>query len=241
MIVYPAIDLLHGQCVRLRQGDYAQSTVFNSDPVAVAREWVRCGADRLHLVDLDGAKAGKPVNEAVIRRIVDSVPVPCQLGGGIRTEADLAAVFSWGVRWAVLGTKAVQSPQWLMDQAVKHPQRLVLGVDARDGYVATEGWLETSSTKATDLAKLVESAPLFAVVYTDIARDGMMNGPNYESLFEMKQATTLPVIASGGISTLEQVERLAAAGVFAGIIGRALYEGTFTLNDALARSRTPPM
>ena len=233
MFIYPAIDLLAGRCVRLRQGDYSQETVFSDDPAAVAREWVRQGADRLHVVDLDGAKRREPVNGAVIQRIVEAAGVPIQLGGGIRSEEHLRSVFSWGVRWAVLGSKALQDPEWVKRMADEYPNRIVLGLDARDGFVATEGWLETSATKATDLAKLVEDAPLAAVVYTDIAKDGMMAGPNFEALLEMRSATTLPVIASGGVTTLEQAQRLADAGTYAAIVGRALYEGTVTLPDLL--------
>ena len=239
MHIYPAIDLLGGRCVRLRQGDYSQATTFNDDPLAVAREFVRQGADRLHLVDLDGAKAGQPVNENVVRRIVDSVPVPCQLGGGIRNESHLENVLRWGVRWAVLGTKALADPAWLRNQAELHSGRLVLGLDARDGYVATEGWLATSKTLAIDLVRSFESAPLFAIVYTDISKDGMMSGPNFEATIALKNNTPLPVIASGGVSTLEHVTRLRAEGVFGCIIGRALYEGQISLPDALPREDSP--
>lgn len=237
MHIYPAIDILGGRCVRLRQGDYTRETVFSDDPAAVARSWVEQGADRIHLVDLDGAKAGKPINGDVIRRIVATAGVPCQLGGGIRTAADLEAVFGWGVRWAVLGTKALQEPGWVRRMADEHPARIVLGLDARNGFVATDGWLQTSSTKATDLAKQVDSAPLAAVVYTDIATDGMMGGPNYAALAEMRDATRLPVIASGGVSDAEHVVRLAGMNLFGCIIGRALYEGTVTLSQVIASSR----
>lgn len=240
MLIYPAIDLLGGRCVRLKQGDYAQETVFSDDPAAVARRWMELGADRIHLVDLDGAKAGKPVNGEVIRKIVAAVSVPCQLGGGIRTDADLDTVFSWGIHWAVLGTKALQDPDWVKSVADRFPERIVLGLDARNGFVATDGWLATSSTKATDLAKQVESAPLAAVVYTDIAKDGMMSGPNYDALGEMRTATRLPVIASGGVSSMEHVRRLSEAGTFGCIIGRALYEGQVSLPEALAAARTTP-
>ncbi len=236
MFIYPAIDLLGGRCVRLRQGDYSQETVFSDDPAAVAREWVRQGADRLHVVDLDGAKRREPVNGDVIRRIVEATGVPIQLGGGIRSAEHLQTVFGWGVLWAVLGSKALQDPKWVARMAHEHPGRIVLGLDARDGFVATEGWLETSTTKATDLAKLVEDAPLAAVVYTDIAKDGMMSGPNFEALSEMRSATKLPVIASGGVTTLEQAKRLAASGTYAAIVGRALYEGTVTLGELLRLS-----
>ena len=234
MHIYPAIDLRGGKCVRLVQGDYARETVFADDPVAVAREWVRQGADRLHVVDLDGAKLGRPVNGDVVRRIVEAAGVPCQLGGGIRTDADLAAVFGWGVRWAVLGTKALEDPAWVRTVAGRHPGRVVLGLDARDGMVATDGWLATSATSAAGLARQVEAAPLFAVVYTDIARDGMMAGPNFAALAEMRASTRLPVVASGGVSTVDQARRLAADGTFGVIVGRALYEGAVTLPGLLA-------
>lgn len=238
MLIYPAIDLLAGRCVRLRQGDYSRETVFSDDPAAVARQWVAAGADRLHLVDLDGAKAGRPVNGAVVRQIVEAAGVPCQLGGGIRTDADLATVFDWGVRWAVLGTKALQDPGWVRSAAERFPGRVVLGVDAKDGFVATDGWLAVSRVKAVDLAKQVSDAPLAAVVYTDIAKDGMMSGPNFDALAEMAAAVPLPVIASGGVCTLEHVQRLMDARTPGCIIGRALYEGSFSLAEVLALTRT---
>ena len=239
MLIYPAIDLLNGRCVRLRQGDYAQETVFSDDPAAVARRWADLGADRIHVVDLDGAKAGKPVNGAVIRKIVEAVGVPVQLGGGLRTDADLAAVFDWGVRWAVLGSRALQSPDWVRAAAERTPDRIVLGVDAKNGFVATEGWLEVSRVKAVDLAKQVCDAPLAAVVYTDIAKDGMMSGPNFDALVEMRDAVPLPVIASGGVCMLDHVRRLMAERIPGCIIGRALYEGTIDLAEVLSLARRP--
>lgn len=237
MLVYPAIDLLNGRCVRLRQGDYSLETVFSDDPAAIARQWVNRGADRLHVVDLDGAKAGKPVNGTVIRKIVEAAGVPVQLGGGIRTDADLATVFEWGVRWAVLGTRALQAPEWVRTVAQQWPERIVLGVDAKNGFVATEGWLEVSRVKAIDLAKQVSDAPLAAVVYTDIAKDGMMSGPNFEALAEMQSSVSLRVIASGGVCTLDHVRRLIADDIPGCIIGRALYEGSLDLADVLAITR----
>jgi len=233
MLIYPAIDLLNGRAVRLRQGDYSRETVFSDDPAQVARKWVELGADRIHVVDLDGAKAGKPVNGAVIRKIVEAAGVPVQLGGGLRTEDDLSACFDWGVRWAVLGTRALHSPDWVRATATRYPDRLVLGVDAKGGFVATEGWLEVSKVKAVDLARQVSDAPLAAVVYTDIAKDGMMSGPNFEALVEMRDAVTLPVIASGGVCTLEHVRRLMSERVPGCIIGRALYEGQIDLSAVL--------
>ena len=234
MILYPAIDLLNGQCVRLVQGDYAQATVFHDDPTVPALEFLGQDADRLHVVDLDGAKLGTPTNGPAIRAIIDATGLPCQLGGGIRTERDLETVFSWGVRWAVLGTKALQDPNWLLRMTQRFPDRLVLGIDARNGFVATDGWLNTSSTLAVELVQRFGDAALAAVVYTDIARDGMMQGPNLPALLDVKHATRLPVIASGGISTLDEIRELARNGVHAAIIGRALYDEVFTLEEAIA-------
>jgi phosphoribosylformimino-5-aminoimidazole carboxamide ribotide isomerase len=239
MFIFPAIDLLNGRCVRLQQGDYSRETVFSDDPAAVARQWVALGADRIHVVDLDGAKAGRPINGPVVRKIVEAARVPVQLGGGLRTDADLAAAFDWGVRWAVLGTGALQSPEWVRTTASRFPDRIVLGLDAKDGFVATEGWLEVSRVKAVDLAMQVGDAPLAAVVYTDIAKDGMMSGPNFAGLAEMREAVPLPIIASGGVCSLEHVRRLMADRIPGCIIGRALYEGSLDLAAALALARCP--
>lgn len=237
MLIYPAIDLLGGRCVRLRQGDYSRETVFSDDPVAVARRWIDLGAERLHVVDLDGAKAGRPVNGPVIRKIVEAAGVPVQLGGGLRTDDDLAAAFDWGVHRAVLGTRALQDPRWVLAVATDHPGRIVLGLDAKDGYVATEGWLTLSKMKATTLADLVSDAPLGAIVYTDITTDGMMSGPNFVAIEQMQEATHLRLIASGGVCTLDHVKRLAEAGCHGCIIGRALYEGTLDLAEAIEAAR----
>jgi len=233
MILYPAIDLLAGRCVRLIQGDYTRATVFHDDPTIPALEFLGQDADRLHVVDLDGAKNGVPINGSAIRAIIEATGLDCQLGGGVRTIHDLETVFGWGVRWAVLGTKALQDPQWVCRMAERFPDRIVLGVDARNGYIATDGWVKTSTTLAVDLIRQVQHAPLAAVVYTDIARDGMMKGPNIAALTDVRHATHLPVIASGGVSTLEQIRELSQDGVHAAIIGRALYDQVFTLSEAL--------
>ena len=239
MFVYPAIDLRGGRAVRLRQGDYSQETVFHVDPTVAAKMFVDQGADRLHLVDLDGAKSGVPVNGDVIQRIVKSVSVPCQLGGGIRTDADVDQVFRWGVQWAVLGSRAARQPSWVRRMAKAYPERIILGVDARDGLVATDGWLATSTVSAVSLVREVETSPLFAVVYTDIAKDGMMAGPNFAALAEMQAATRLPVIASGGVSSYDDVRQLAASKTFGCIVGRALYEGAMELSEILNLAGPP--
>jgi phosphoribosylformimino-5-aminoimidazole carboxamide ribotide isomerase len=232
--LYPAIDLRGGQCVRLRQGDYSQETVFSDDPVAIARRWVDAGATALHLVDLDGARDGRPINGSSIRRIVESCGVSCQLGGGLRTEDDIRAAFDWGVARVILGTRALQDPDWLEGLCRRHPNKILLGVDAKGGQVATNGWHNVSSRTAIDLAKQCATWPLGGIVYTDISRDGMLEGPNVDALAEMDKAVPLPIIASGGVTTLDDIRRLHALGLAGCIIGRALYEGRIDLAKALA-------
>jgi phosphoribosylformimino-5-aminoimidazole carboxamide ribotide isomerase len=234
VLILPAIDLRGGQCVRLRQGDYSQETVFGSDPAVMARRWVAQGASYLHLVDLDGAKQGQPINGDSVRCIVAAVNVPCQLGGGLRTEADISEVLGWGVDRVVIGTKALKDPSWFESVCRRFPRRIVLAIDARDGKVATEGWLETSAHSAIALARECARWPLAAIVYTDIRRDGMMDGPNLEGLREMASAVDVPVIASGGVTTLEDIKQLSQLPLAGCIIGRALYEGRLELSQALA-------
>jgi len=233
VVILPAIDLRAGQCVRLRQGDYNQETVFDANPVAVARRWVDQGATFLHLVDLDGAKAGHPVNGDTIQKIVREAGVPCQLGGGLRTEEHIDEALSWGVQRVVIGTRAVTDPGWFEAVCRSRPGQMVLGIDARDGRVATEGWLEVSERSALDLARRCASWPLAALVYTDISRDGMLEGPNVQGLAEMAAAVPLPVIASGGVTTLDDIRRLAGLGLAGCIVGRALYEGRLDLAEAI--------
>jgi len=233
VLILPAIDIRGGQCVRLRQGDYAQETVFSSDPAAMARHWADQGATFLHLVDLDGAKEGRPVNGESIRRIVQSVKVPCQLGGGLRTEEHIQQALDWGINRVVVGTKAIKDPGWLESVSRRFPDQIVLGIDAKNGKVATEGWLEISNHSPAELARQCVGWPLAALVYTDISRDGMMVGPNFEALTEMSQVVNLPTIASGGVTTLDDIRRLAALGLAGCIIGRALYEGRLSLPEAI--------
>ncbi|MDO5554734.1 MAG: 1-(5-phosphoribosyl)-5-[(5-phosphoribosylamino)methylideneamino]imidazole-4-carboxamide isomerase [Planctomycetia bacterium] len=234
MEIWPAIDIRGGQCVRLRQGDYGRETVYAASPADMAGYWVRLGARRLHLVDLDGAKQGYPANFSSLSAIVEAVGnVPCEVGGGIRTQETLESLLELGVSRLVIGTLALKSPDWFREMCLLYPYRLVLGIDARDGMVATGGWLETSSTPAIDLARQFEELPLAALVYTDIAMDGMMKGPNVRQMAEMQEAVRLPVVASGGVSRLEDVKNLNDAGITACIIGRALYEETINLQDAM--------
>jgi phosphoribosylformimino-5-aminoimidazole carboxamide ribotide isomerase len=234
MQIFPAIDLRGGQCVRLRQGDYQQETIFGADPAAMAKRWVDQGATYLHIVDLDGAKEGRPINGTSIRAIVKAGGVPCQLGGGLRTDNDIREALSWGVDRVVIGTKALQAPGWLEEAAQKFPNKLVLGIDAKNGRVATHGWLDVSERSALELARFLVHLPLAALVYTDISRDGMMQGANVEAMAEMCAATALPVIASGGVTTLDDIRRLAELPLAGCIVGRALYENRLNLKEILA-------
>jgi phosphoribosylformimino-5-aminoimidazole carboxamide ribotide isomerase len=206
----------------------------------MAARWESQGAARIHLVDLDGAKAGRPVNVEPVRAIIRTVSVPCQLGGGVRDEATIAAWLEAGVDRVVVGTQALRDPDWFRDMARAYPGRLALGLDARDGKVATDGWLETSDVAAPDLAEQFDDLPLAAIIYTDIARDGTLEGPNLESTAALCRRVKTPVIASGGVGELADVERLATLPVTGCIVGRALYEGKFTLSDAVARSGLRP-
>jgi len=234
MDLWPAIDLRGGKCVRLLQGDYDRETVFGEDPVAVARDFVAAGARRLHVVDLDGAKSGAPVQAELVRRMVEAAGVPCQLGGGVRTRETAAAYLSAGVERVVLGSAAVERPDLLETLAGEFPGRIVLGLDARDGRVAVRGWLETSGLTAVDVARRHAGLPLAGIVYTDIARDGMLAGPNLEALAAMIAATPLPVVASGGVATAADIRRVAATGAAGCIVGKALYAGAVTIPQALA-------
>jgi len=235
MQLWPAIDLLGGMCVRLQQGDYDRETIFGEDPVAIARQWCDQGAEYLHLVDLDGAKSGALVNEGVIRRIVASVGIPVQLGGGVRDVNSIERLLNLGLSRLVLGTAALKNQSWFAEMCDRFPGKLVLGIDARNGMVATEGWLATSTTPAVELAQSLESktSNIAAIVYTDIARDGMLTGPNFEAIHQMLASVRTPLVASGGVAVLEDVIRLRDTGVQGCIIGRALYENRFTLTDAL--------
>ncbi|MDJ0633014.1 MAG: 1-(5-phosphoribosyl)-5-[(5-phosphoribosylamino)methylideneamino]imidazole-4-carboxamide isomerase [Xenococcaceae cyanobacterium MO_188.B29] len=236
MEVIPAIDLLDGKCVRLYQGDYAQSEVFNDNPVEVARNWVEQGATRLHVVDLDGAKAGKTSNLAAIEAIVKAISVPIQVGGGLRDRASVAQLLNIGVQRAILGTSAVEQPDLVGELATSFPGQIVVGIDARNGKVATRGWLETSEVAATDLAQDMVKRGAAAIIYTDIHRDGTLSGPNMEALRELASTVKIPIIASGGVSSLTDLLSLLALeslGVTGAIVGRAIYTGDVNLREAI--------
>lgn len=238
MLMIPAIDLKDGQCVRLRKGVMDDSTVFSDDPVAVARQWVEQGARRLHLVDLNGAFAGEPVNGDVVTAIAKAFPdLPIQIGGGIRSAETIQYYLDAGVNYVIIGTKAVKEPAFVKHMCQQFPGKIIVGLDAKDGLVATDGWAEVSQVKATDLAKQFEQDGVSAIVYTDIERDGMMQGVNVEATVEMALASTLPIIASGGITNLDDIRALLAragegAGICGAITGRAIYEGTLELDAA---------
>ena len=235
MILYPAIDLKDGACVRLLRGDMDKATVFGTDPAAQARAFVAAGCDWLHLVDLNGAFAGQPVNAAAVEAILAAVPVPCQLGGGIRDMATIEGWLAKGLARVILGTVAVEDPALVRQAARAFPGRVAVGIDARKGRVATKGWAEETDVMAADLARRFEDAGVAALIYTDIDRDGAMQGPNVAATEALARAVSIPVIASGGVSRLADLVALRDTGVIAGAIsGRALYDGAIDLGQALA-------
>lgn len=236
MEVIPAIDILGGQCVRLYQGDYGQVQTFNENPVAVAQQWAAEGATRLHVVDLDGAKAGHPVNLAAIAAITQAIAIPVQVGGGLRDRASVVQLLQAGVQRVILGTVAVEQPDLVQQLCAEFPEQIVVGIDARNGKVATRGWLETSEVEATALAQQMATAGAAAIIYTDIYRDGTMQGPNLDALRELATQIDIPVIASGGISSVTDLLNLLgleALGVSGAIVGRAIYTGEIVLKEAL--------
>ncbi|HRD50962.1 MAG TPA: 1-(5-phosphoribosyl)-5-[(5-phosphoribosylamino)methylideneamino]imidazole-4-carboxamide isomerase [Candidatus Contendobacter sp.] len=242
MLLIPAIDLKDGKCVRLRQGRMEDSTIFSDDPVAMAGRWVEAGARRLHLVDLNGAFAGQPVNAPVIRRIAQTFPdLPIQVGGGIRDEQTIDAYLDVGVQFVIIGTKAVQEPHFINEICLEYPGHIIVGLDAREGRVAINGWSKLSRHDVVDLAQIFERDGVEAIIYTDIGRDGMMQGVNVEATVRLAQAITIPVIASGGVSTLDDVRALCAVekeGVMGAIIGRALYDGVIDFAAAQSLADT---
>ena len=236
MLVIPAIDLKDGQCVRLKQGRMEDSTVFGSDPVAMAQRWVDAGARRLHLVDLNGAFAGEPVNGDAVKAIARANPtLPIQIGGGIRSAGIIEAYLAAGVSYVIIGTKAVKEPAFVTEMCRQFPGKIIVGIDAQNGLVATDGWAEVSTVKAVDLARQFADDGVSSIVYTDIARDGMMQGVNVEATVALAEACGIPVIASGGVTNLDDIRALksvSARGILGAITGRAIYEGTLDLAAA---------
>ena len=240
MEIIPAIDLREGRVVRWIQGDPSRETRYGEDPAAVAREWERRGAPRLHIVDLDGAIRGAPANRQEIRDILTAIRVPAQVGGGLRTLESVRAVLDLGAAVAVLGTAAIREPDFLAAACEAFPGRVALGLDARNGILAVSGWMEATTIRAPELAARVSHLPLLAIIYTEIQRDGMLTGPDLEGLRALLRATRLPVIASGGISSVEDIRSLkvlAPPGVAGAIIGKALYDGRLTLEAALGAAQ----
>lgn len=238
MLIIPAIDIKDGRCVRLRQGRMDDETVFSDDPVSVAQRWVDQGAQRLHIVDLDGAHAGEPANLPIIEQITKNHPkIPVQVGGGIRSEETIQTYLDVGVRYTVIGTRAVREPHFVEELCLEFPGHIIVGLDAKDGKVATDGWSKLSHHDAIDLARHFVQEGVASIIFTDISRDGMMQGVNVDSTVELAQALPIPIIASGGVSTLEDIKALQAVadeGISGAIIGRALYEGSIDLQQALA-------
>ncbi|WP_305909587.1 1-(5-phosphoribosyl)-5-[(5-phosphoribosylamino)methylideneamino]imidazole-4-carboxamide isomerase [Methylomarinum sp. Ch1-1] len=236
MLLIPAIDLKEGKCVRLRQGRMEDNTVFSDDPVAVAGKWVEAGARRIHLVDLDGAFAGKPKNADVIHAIVEAYPdVPVQIGGGIRDEDTIQGYLDAGVQYVIIGTKAVSEPHFIRDVALEFPGHIIVGLDAKEGKVAIDGWSKLSRHDVIDMAQKFENYGVEAIIYTDISRDGMMTGVNVEATAKLARSIRIPVIASGGITNMDDIRALGAVaedGIMGAITGRAIYEGTLDFAEA---------
>lgn len=236
MLLIPAIDLKDGKCVRLRQGRMDDDTVFSDDPVAMAKKWVEAGARRLHIVDLDGAIAGKPVNGSVIKSIAQAFPnIPIQVGGGIRDDDTIEAYLAMGVSFVIIGTRAVNTPHFVADACAEFPGRIMVGLDAKNGKVAIDGWSKLSHHDVIDIAQRFEKDGVEAIIYTDISRDGMMAGVNVDATVELAKAISIPVIASGGITTMDDIRALCAVadtGITGAIVGRALYEGSIELAAA---------
>jgi len=240
VIVIPAIDLKEGKCVRLEQGLMEKDTVFCDSPAHQAREWERQGAELLHIVDLDGAFAGEPKNRASIEAIVKAIAIPTQLGGGIRDIATIEAYLSLGIGRVILGTAAQRNPELVEEACRLFPGRIVVGIDAKNGMVAVQGWAEVTGVTAVELAKRFEGYGVAAIIYTDIARDGMMQGPNIEATMALAEAISIPVIASGGVSSLKDIENLMAveaSGIAGAITGKAVYTGAINLAEAVALTK----
>ncbi|MBF0452026.1 MAG: 1-(5-phosphoribosyl)-5-[(5-phosphoribosylamino)methylideneamino]imidazole-4-carboxamide isomerase [Candidatus Magnetomorum sp.] len=240
MIIIPAVDIKNGKCVRLKQGRMNEETIFSSNPVEMAQKWAATGAELIHVVDLNGAIQKQPQNTETIRQIVSSINTPVQVGGGIRTLSTIEMYLDMGVDRVVLGTEAIRHPEKVVEFCSKFPGKIVVGIDAKKGMVAVEGWTETTSVTAIDLAKQFENTGVAAINFTDIHRDGMQTGPNIQATQALAEAVSIPVVASGGVSTIKDIENLlsvASSGIVGVICGRALYEGTLNLSTAIALTK----
>jgi phosphoribosylformimino-5-aminoimidazole carboxamide ribotide isomerase len=236
MLIIPAVDIKNGRCVRLVQGRKEDETVFSNDPAAMAQKWARAGAELIHVIDLDGAFEKSPQNLAAIKNILKTIDIPIQLGGGIRDEQTACRFLNLGVQKVIIGTEALKNPAWVARIAKQHPGRVIVGIDARNGLVAIEGWTETTATKAVELAKRFEGCGLAAINFTDIQRDGMQTGPNIEETRKLAEAVDIPVVASGGVATIQDIQDLLPlepCGVIGVITGKALYSGTLDFKEAL--------
>jgi phosphoribosylformimino-5-aminoimidazole carboxamide ribotide isomerase len=237
MEIIPAIDLRNGKCVRLYQGDYNQETVFSEDPVSVAKHWKSLGAKRIHIVDLDGAAQGKVCHAQTITDIIRTVGIPVQVGGGIRTRESIEELFGVGVERVILGTAAIENQELVRESCQRVGKRIIAGIDARDGYVATRGWVESSKVTAVELAARMKSIGIKRVIYTDISRDGTLTEPNFAAITEMVAKSGVNIVVAGGISSIEHLQKLAAIGVEGAIVGRAIYTGHIDLKKALETVR----
>jgi phosphoribosylformimino-5-aminoimidazole carboxamide ribotide isomerase len=241
MIIIPAVDIKNGRCVRLVQGRKEDETVFSDDPAAMAEKWAHAGAELIHVVDLDGAFEKSPQNIDVIKKILDTVETPIQLGGGIRNEQTVRKYLDMGVKRVIIGTEAIKNPEWVEQTAKNFPDGIVVGIDARNGFVAIEGWTESTRIQAVDLARRFENCGVAAVNFTDIHRDGMQTGPNLEETRRLAEAIDIPVVASGGVSTIKDIQNLLpleTVGVVGVITGKALYSGSLDFEEALSLARS---
>ncbi len=234
MIIFPAIDIRNEKCVRLTQGDYSKMTVYGIDPVEVALKWQSKGAEYLHIVDLDGAKDGKRVNGAVIEKIAKSVEVPIQVGGGIRDTKTVEELLSAGISRVIIGTRAIKDLKWLSELVRVYGEKICVSIDAKNGLVATDGWKQISEIKAVDFAVNLENIGVRTIVYTDIQKDGMLKGPNFKMYEQLMKKVNLDIIASGGVSTIEDIEILKSMGIYGAIIGKALYDEKIKLEEAIS-------
>ncbi len=233
MIIYPAIDMKDQSCVRLQQGAYEKMTVYEKDPVKVAKRWESMGAEILHLVDLDGARSGHRVNEPVVRKMLENISIPVQLGGGIRDTEGVKKLLDMGVSQVIIGTVAVKKPDWIKEMIEKYGKRIIVSIDAINGLMATDGWESVSDVKAIDYIKELKSYGLNRIVYTDIEKDGMLVGPNFQIYEELTKEVPIEVIASGGVTTLDDIRRLKSMNLYGAIIGKALYDGKLDLEEVL--------